>query len=67
MDARGMVNENSVNSNVTLSDVDKKQAELDAKEESSSSEARQHYEKIIAHLEESLPKTIRKRAVKRGQ
>jgi hypothetical protein len=38
MDARGMVNENSVNSNVTLSDVDKKQAELDAKEESSSSE-----------------------------
>ena len=32
------VNENSVNSNVTLSDVDKKQAELDAKEESSSSE-----------------------------
>ena len=38
MDAKGMVNEHSVNSNVTLSDVDKKQAELDAKEESSSSE-----------------------------
>ena len=38
MDVRGMVNENSVNTTVTLSDVDKKQAELDAKEESSSSE-----------------------------
>lgn len=44
MDARGMVNENSVNSNVTLSDVDKKQAELDAKEEKESSSSEEKSE-----------------------